>query len=73
MSTEFHIFALNEGSMFELEMPGGVSRVEFSTLVEATRHARAHPHGKDARVVIHHRASNRARFRHFGDGFSRRR
>jgi hypothetical protein len=61
MSRQFHIFASKGGSTFELEMPGAASRIKFCSLVEAARHARTRPDGKDATVVIHHDALNRVR------------
>jgi hypothetical protein len=58
MSAEFHIFALEGYSLFELEMPGEDCRIAFSSLFEAARHVRTHLDGKDGTAVIHDLASN---------------
>jgi hypothetical protein len=53
MSIEFHIFASNRDSCFELEVPGEDCRIAFLSIVEAARHAREHPDGKGGTAVIH--------------------
>jgi hypothetical protein len=53
MSIEFHIFASIRNAGFELEIPGEDGRIEFCSLFEAARHARMHPSGRNATVVIH--------------------
>jgi hypothetical protein len=58
VGAEFHIFALEGDLLFELEMPGEDCRIEFLSIVEAARHARAHPAGKGGTAVIHDHASN---------------
>lgn len=58
VSAEFHIFALEGDSAFELESPGENRRIEFVSIIAAARHARAHPDGKDGTAVIHDYASN---------------
>jgi hypothetical protein len=53
MSMEFHIFASDRNSSFELEIPGEDGRIEFCSLFAAARHARKHPRARNATVVIH--------------------
>jgi hypothetical protein len=53
VNSEFHIFALEGYSLFELEPPGENRRIAFVSIVAAARHARAHPDGKDGTAVIH--------------------
>jgi len=53
MSIEFHIFASDRNSCFELEMPGEDCRIAFLSIAEAARHAREHPDGKGGTAVIH--------------------
>jgi len=57
MNTEFHIFTLENNSLFELEIPGEDSRIEFCSLFAAARHARRHLSGRNATVVIHDQTS----------------
>jgi len=53
MSAEFHIFASERCLVFELEVPGEDCRIAFLSIVEAARHARKHPDGKEGTAVIH--------------------
>jgi len=53
MSAEFHIFTSEESALFELEAPGEDCRIEFASIIEAARHAQAHPDGKGATMVVH--------------------